>query len=85
VGPAEALVQSYSEVAPMCPQPRGRVHWYTWRIQSNCASAMAMRPHVELLLPLVIIIKPHRSTTYVDAACCYRPSSVVCLSVSLSH
>ena len=28
-----------------------------------------------------IIIRPHRSTTYVDAACCYRPSSVVCLSV----
>ena len=24
--------------------------------------------------------RPHRSTTYVDAACCYRPSSVVGLS-----
>ena len=31
------------------------------------------------------IIRPHRSTTYVDAAYCYRPSSVVCRSVCLSH
>jgi len=30
------------------------------------------------------IIRPHRSTTYVDAACCYRPSNVVCRSVCLS-
>ena len=28
-----------------------------------------------------IIIRPHRSTTYVDAAYCYRSSSVVCQSV----
>ena len=28
-------------------------------------------------------VKPHRSTTYVDAAYCYRPSSVVCRSVCL--
>ena len=29
-----------------------------------------------------IIFRPHRSTTYVDAAAyCYRPSSVVCRSV----
>jgi len=28
-----------------------------------------------------IIIRPHRSTTYADAACCYRPRSVVCRSV----
>jgi len=27
------------------------------------------------------IIRPHHSTTYLDAAYCYRPSSVVCLSV----
>jgi len=31
----------------------------------------------------IIIIRPHRSTTHVDAAYCYRPSSVVSLSVSL--
>ena len=29
-------------------------------------------------------IRPHRSTTYVDAANSYRPSSVVCRSVCLS-
>ena len=40
----------------------------------------AMRPYVKLLSPLAII-RPYRSTTYVDAACCYRPSSVVCRSV----
>ena len=33
---------------------------------------------------IIIIIRPHCSTTYIDAACCYRPSSVVCLSVCLS-
>jgi len=27
------------------------------------------------------IIRPHRSTTYVDAAYCYRPSGMVCRSV----
>jgi len=32
---------------------------------------------------LLIIIRPHRSTTYVDAAYSYRPSSVVCRSVTL--
>jgi len=30
------------------------------------------------------VIRPHRSTTYADAAYCYGPSSVVCLSVGLS-
>ena len=30
------------------------------------------------------IIRPHRTTTYVDAAYCYRPSIVVCRSVCLS-
>jgi len=33
----------------------------------------------------MIIIRPHRSTTYVDAARCYRLSSVVCRSVCLTH
>jgi len=32
------------------------------------------------------IIRPRQSTTYVDAANCDRPSSVVCLSVTVvSH
>jgi len=29
----------------------------------------------------LFIIRPHHSTTYIDAAYCYRPSSVVYLSV----
>jgi len=33
---------------------------------------------------VVVIIRSHRSTTYVDAAYSYRPSSVVCRSVCLS-
>jgi len=32
----------------------------------------------------IIIIRLHCSTAYVDAAYCYRPSSVVCRSVCLS-
>ena len=31
-----------------------------------------------------LIFRPHHSITYVDAACCYRPRSVVCLSIGLS-
>jgi len=33
------------------------------------------------ILFLVVVIRPHRSPTYVGAACCYRQSSVVCQSV----
>jgi len=32
----------------------------------------------------VVVVRPHRSTTYVDAAYCYRPSSVVFRSVCRS-
>jgi len=35
-------------------------------------------------VPLLLVFRPHRSTTYVDAAYSYRPSSVVCRSVGLS-
>jgi len=44
------------------------------------------RLHCECRKNLIFlpIIRPHRSTKYVDAAYCYRPSSVVCLSVCLS-
>jgi len=31
----------------------------------------------------LVIIGPHRSTTYTDAAYCYRQSSMVCWSVCL--
>ena len=42
-----------------------------------------MWPYVKLLWPLVIIIiiRLHRSTDYVDVAYFYRPSSMVCRSV----
>jgi len=30
---------------------------------------------------VVVVVRPHRRTTYVDTVCCYRRSSVVCLSV----
>ena len=33
------------------------------------------------ILFTVVIFRPHRSTTYADAAYCYRPSCVVCLYV----
>jgi len=53
---------------------------------------MTRRPSCNLLLDIwlrnfvypIIIIRPHRSTTYVDAAYCYRPSSVVCRFVCRS-
>ena len=32
----------------------------------------------------IVIIRPHRSTTYVDVAYCYRPISVVCRTVCQS-
>ena len=38
------------------------------------------QPQSIIALWLVPITRPHRSTTYVDAAYCYRPSSVVCHS-----
>ena len=51
---------------------RGR-HLYSAGRPSRWASA-----HI------IVIIRPHRSTTYVDAAYCYRPSGVVCRSACLS-
>jgi len=39
--------------------------------------------HVPQNIFLVIIIRPHRSTTYIDAAYCYRVARSVCLSVTL--
>jgi len=35
----------------------------------------------EFFIVNLIIIRMHRSTTYVDVAYCYRPSSVLCLSL----
>jgi len=36
-----------------------------------------------VLLLSLIVLRPHRSTTYVDAVYSYRPSSMVCLSIGL--
>jgi len=33
----------------------------------------------------LVILRPHRSTTYIDAPYFYRPSSVVCLSICHSR
>jgi len=42
-----------------------------------------MDKHWKRNVIIMIIIRPHRSTTYVDVVYCYRPSSVVCRSVCL--
>ena len=34
--------------------------------------------------PSVIIVRPHRNTTHIDAGYCYRQSCVICLSVGRS-
>jgi len=54
----------------------------TCRVRLNGTSVAAIRPYVKL--PRLLVIMPHRSTTYVDAANCYRPSSVICRSVCRS-
>jgi len=45
---------------------------------------MTVYPQMGMVNVTWPIFRPHRSTTYVDAAYCYRPSSVVCRSVCLS-
>jgi len=48
------------------------------------ASAYDSAANAEIMFLInVCIIRPHRSTVYVDVAYCYRPSSVVCRSVAL--
>jgi len=39
---------------------------------------------LNITFTILTIIRPHRSITYVDAACCYQSSSLVCRSVCLS-
>jgi len=60
----------------------GRHFGANQRIRLNRPSAAAMRPYVKLLWPLVI--RPHRITTYVDAAYCCPVAWSVGLSVCLS-
>jgi len=57
-----------------------------WAVDSGGPKSTSSTPPGEYDWPFVII-RPHRSTTYVDAACCYRPIEgglLVCLSVCLS-
>jgi len=38
---------------------------------------------IHYYLYYIAVIRPHRSTTYIDVAWCYRPSSMVCQSVTV--
>jgi len=62
------------------------MHWFSevqprllrlHRLVSKLDSTNTKRPH----LIIITIIRPHRSTMYVDAAYCYWLSSTVCRSV----
>ena len=61
----------------------------SYGFRSHYCPVMWSQPAPEVCLSLycydfghfVKYIRPHRSTTHVDTAYCYRPSSVVCLSV----
>ena len=70
------LDQSYhnSDIFAIClPALNSGRHLYSVG-RPSCGTCV---PH----LVIIIIITPHHSTTYVDAAYCYRPSSMVCRSV----
>jgi len=52
----------------------------TGDVRQSCVRTLRPYRAIELC-----IIRPHHSTTYVDAICCYRRSSVVCRSVCVSQ
>jgi len=58
-----------------CGSWDARLHWRPLT-HCTCSCTTWRRFHT--------VIRRRRRTTYVDAACCYRPSSVVCRSVFLS-
>jgi len=47
----------------------------TKSVNLGCESTGTPLPSMSISL---FIIRPHRSATYVDAAYCYRPSSMIC-------
>ena len=51
---------------------------------NSCNDFGHIDQHQNVSVCISIIIRPDRSTTYVDAAYCYRPSSVVCRTVCRS-
>jgi len=62
--------------------------WFLWYKYGFISNHLFHTIHVicacrRSVLTIIIIIRPHCSTTYVDAAYYYRPSSVVCWSVTL--
>ena len=70
-------------------RPSHQMHWFSevqprllrlHRLVSKLDSTNTKRPH----LIIITIIRPHRSTMYVDAAYCYRLSSTVCRFVCLT-
>ena len=76
------LVQSKCWWQCILAQP-GKYDW-TIRVRQRCGLMSNYFDHMLLLL-LIIIIRPHCSTMYIDATCCYWPSSVVCRSVGLTQ
>jgi len=76
---------------------KGQIGWVGLRVGGHLALSLhsSNEPgellhwpcHHESTINIVVsvsIIRLHRSTTYVDATYCYRPTSVVCQSVCLS-
>jgi len=66
------------------------IHVGSYRVQeANCLWSpppLKLRRYYGIEMWIYVVqMWPHRSTTYADAAHCYRPSSVVCPSVCLSH
>jgi len=65
-----------------------KVHiWHLCYIYLCCDFQLCINKYDMMIMPVYrnehIIIRSHGSTTYVDAAHCYRPSSMVCRSVTL--
>jgi len=56
----------------------------SWHSSNELGEVSQWPCHNDSTINIVVgIIRPHRSTTYVDAAYCYQPSSFVCRSVTL--
>jgi len=70
-----------------CPKFAGTTDAISWRascyiqLPTNCILCIFFQ-FVSIKLRIITL---HRSTMYVDVAYCYRPNSVVCQSVGLSH
>ena len=58
-----------------------KLSWHFKTVHMNCIWGFRSLHYTNVHF---IMIRPHRSITYVDAAYCYRQSSVVCLSVGHS-